>query len=126
MKPLILELGMGADVHGHDYTKAAIRAISDAIRHSSLTVFYAYKHPSDMLVEVTIGVQKPEKVDKFEVANSLPFGTVDVQVVKGGLNDDGMGGAEDITLAVAAIKVHLDTSGHPFRQVRSMAKAIGS
>ena len=32
MKPLILELGMGADVHGHDYTKAALRAISDAIR----------------------------------------------------------------------------------------------
>jgi len=118
MKPLILELGMGADVHGHDYTKAAIRAISDAIRHSSLTVFHAYKHPSDMKVEVTIGVQKPEKVDKEEVANALPFGTVEVNVVKGGLNDDGMGGAEDITLAVAAIKAYLDTSGHPFRQVR--------
>ena len=118
MKPLILELGMGADVHGHDYTKAAIRAISDAIRHSSLTVFHAYKHPSDMKVEVTIGVQEPNKVDKIEVAKALPFGTVDVQVVVGGLNDDDMGGAEDITLAVASVKAHLDTSGHPFRQAK--------
>ncbi len=116
MKPLILELGMGADVHGFDYTKAALRAISDAIRHSSLTIFYQYKHPSEMKVEVTIGVQEPDKVDKQEVADALPFGTVDVQIVKGGLNDAGMGGAGDIVLAVAAVKAHLDTSGHPFRQ----------
>ncbi|CAD0186923.1 hypothetical protein RUESEDTHA_03834 [Ruegeria sp. THAF57] len=39
MKPLICELGMGADVHGHDYTKTALRGVSDAIRHSSLTIF---------------------------------------------------------------------------------------
>ena len=64
MKPLILELGMGADVHGHDYTKAALRAISDAIRHSSLTLFYSYKHPSEMRVEARIGVQEPDKVDQ--------------------------------------------------------------
>lgn len=110
MKPIILELGMGADVHGHDYTKAAVRAISDAIRHSSLTVFHFYKHPSEMMIDVTIGVQEPHKVDGNEIADALPFGTVNVQVVKGGLNDDGMGGAEDITLAVAAVKAWLDTS----------------
>ena len=38
MKPLICELGMGADVHGQDYTKAALCGVSDAIRHSSLTI----------------------------------------------------------------------------------------
>lgn len=112
MKPLILELGMGADVHGHDYTKAALRAISDAIRHSSLTVFYSYKHPSDMQIEVTIGVPEPEKVDKRAVADALPFGTVEVKVVKGGLDDRGMGGKEDIVLASAAVKAMLDTTGH--------------
>ncbi|WP_370232452.1 Lin0512 family protein [Cognatishimia sp.] len=32
---------MGADVHGQDYTKAALRGVSDAIRHSSLTIFIA-------------------------------------------------------------------------------------
>ena len=74
MKPLILELGMGADVHGHDYTKASLRAISDAIRHSSLTLFYSYRHPSEMHIEVKIGVQEPDKVDKNVIAKSLPFG----------------------------------------------------
>ena len=34
--PVVLEFGMGVDVHGEDGTKAACRAVSDAIRHSSL------------------------------------------------------------------------------------------
>jgi uncharacterized protein (TIGR02058 family) len=32
----ITEIGMGVDVRGRDATKAAKRAVSDAIRHSSL------------------------------------------------------------------------------------------
>lgn len=115
MKPLICELGMGADVHGHDYTKAALRGVSDAIRHSSLTLFYSYKHPSDMRIEVTVGVSEPDQVDKAKVAAALPFGTVKVLVVQGGLDDKGMGGAEDIALAAVAVKAWLDTSDHPFR-----------
>ena len=35
----VLEFGMGVDVHGNDSTKAACRAVSDAIRHSSLPFF---------------------------------------------------------------------------------------
>ena len=35
----VTEMGMGVDVHGGDYTKAARRAVSDAIRHSSLNFF---------------------------------------------------------------------------------------
>ena len=31
------EMGMGVDVHGRDATKAAKRAVSDAIRHSSIS-----------------------------------------------------------------------------------------
>ena len=81
MRPLILELGMGADVHGHDYTKAALRAVSNAIRHSSLTLFHQFKHPSQIRVEVTIGVPEPEQFDKAAIAASLPSGTVEVTVV---------------------------------------------
>lgn len=114
-QPLILELGMGADVHGKDQTKAALRAISDAIRHSSLTLFYSYKHPKEMQVEVTIGTPDPDSLDRQAVADALPFGNVEVTVVKGGLTDVGLGGAEDITLVTAAVKARLDTSGHPFR-----------
>ena len=54
----ITEMGMGVDVHGRDATKAARRAVSDAIRHSSLGfVRMLGKTPHDMFVDVTIGVQ---------------------------------------------------------------------
>ena len=54
----ITEMGMGVDVHGRDATKAARRAISDAIRHSSLGfVRMLGKTPHDMFVDVTIAVR---------------------------------------------------------------------
>ena len=31
LKRIILEMGMGNDLHGSDYTKAALRAVQDAI-----------------------------------------------------------------------------------------------
>ena len=37
-KRVILEMGSGNDLHGGDYTKAAVRAVADAIHHSSLTL----------------------------------------------------------------------------------------
>ncbi|CAD0186922.1 hypothetical protein RUESEDTHA_03833 [Ruegeria sp. THAF57] len=67
-----------------------------------------------MRVDVTVGVPEPDKVDKDAVAAALPFGDVRVTVVKGGLDDKGMGGAEDITLAAVAVKAWLDTAGHGF------------
>ena len=35
----VTEMGMGVDVHGCDDTKAARRAVSDALRHSSVHRF---------------------------------------------------------------------------------------
>jgi uncharacterized protein (TIGR02058 family) len=56
----ITEMGMGVDVHGKDATKAARRAVSDAIRHSSLGFFRMLgKTAKDMFVDVTIGVPDP-------------------------------------------------------------------
>ena len=37
VKRVILELGTGNDLHGGDYTKAALRAVQDALHHSSLS-----------------------------------------------------------------------------------------
>ena len=39
MKRIILEMGTGNDLYGEDYTKAACRAVDDALHHSSLTLF---------------------------------------------------------------------------------------
>ncbi|MFM7692405.1 MAG: Lin0512 family protein, partial [Alphaproteobacteria bacterium] len=36
LKRIILEMGSGNDLHGGDYTKAALRAVQDALHHSSL------------------------------------------------------------------------------------------
>ena len=83
----VTEMGMGADVHGRDYTKAAKRAVSDAIRHSSLNFFRALdKSPDDMVIDVRIGVAEPSKVDTDAVAAVLPYGRVSVECVFGGLD----------------------------------------
>ena len=37
-KRVILEMGAGNDLHGGNYTKAACRAVDDALHHSSLTM----------------------------------------------------------------------------------------
>ena len=64
-KRVILELGTGNDLHGGDYTKAALRAVQDALHHSSLSMIRSLgiDAKTQMFVEVTIGVQQPEKVD---------------------------------------------------------------
>jgi uncharacterized protein (TIGR02058 family) len=105
----ITEMGMGVDVHGRDATKAAKRAVSDAIRHSSLGfVRMLGKTPHDMFVDVTIGVPNPDTVDTSAVAKELPYGTVTVKAVKGGLEIPAEGGGDAITIANAAVLVSLD------------------
>ena len=87
MTRLILEMGMGADLYGEDYTKAACRAVDDAIRHSSLTLFRSLDLDHEkMQVNVTVGVQKPEAVDADVVAAKLPRGKAMVTVTHGGQN----------------------------------------
>ena len=77
-KRVILELGMGNDLHGGDYTKAALRAVQDAIHHSSLSMIRSLgiDAKTQIFVEVTIGVQQPDRVDTEVVKASLPHGIV--------------------------------------------------
>jgi len=109
MKRIILELGAGNDLHGDDYTKAALRAVQDALHHSSLAVVRTLGlDTKKMQVEVTIGVQRPEKVDAAAVKASLPHGEVKVNVVKGGLDVPGEGTHDNAVIASAAIAVRFD------------------
>src|ERR1700742_4257522 len=105
----ITEMGMGVDVHGRDATKAAKRAVSDAIRHSSLGFFRMVgKTSQDMFVDVTIAVPNPEAVDTAAVAKELPYGTVTVTAVKGGLEIPAEQGSDSIVIANAAVIVSLE------------------
>ena len=109
LKRIILEMGTGNDLHGSDYTKAALRAVQDALHHSSLSVVRTLGvDPNSLKVEVTIGVQQPGKVDAAAVKASLPRGTVTVKVVKGGLDVPAEGGHDAIVIASAAIAARLD------------------
>ncbi len=82
----VTEMGMGVDVHGLDYTKAAQRAVFDAIHHSSLGFQRLLgKTADDLRVDVTIGVPKPDQVDGQAVLATLPHGSGYINVVQGGL-----------------------------------------
>ena len=108
MNRYVTEMGMGVDVHGGDYTKAARRAVSDAIRHSSLNFFRTLgKTPDDMHIVLKIGVQNPDAVDREAVASELPYGTVEVEVSRGGLDVPAEHGADRLVIANAAVLVHL-------------------
>ena len=106
---VILELGSGNDLHGSDYTKAALRAVQDALHHSSLSFFRSLKIDKTKLdVEVTIGVQRPEQVDLEKVKNSLPVGNITVKAVKGGLDVDDSENKDPAVIASAAIAVRIE------------------
>jgi len=104
-KPQVLEFGMGVDVHGLDCTKAACRAVSDAIRHSSLPLFQEVRERGGtMLVDVMVAVPDPASVNLETVRRELPHGTVTVRPVQGGLRVPG----SDTLIACAAITVSVE------------------
>ena len=109
MKRIILEMGMGNDLYGENYTKAACRAVEDAIRHSSLILFRSlgFDH-ADMQVKVTIGVQRPSQVDTAMVAQKLPRGKAEVTAVKGGLNVVDAENSTCSVVATAAVEAYLN------------------
>jgi uncharacterized protein (TIGR02058 family) len=109
LKRMVLQIGMGTDIRGADYTKAAVRALRDALWHNSLSVADAVGLPVDaMQVEVTIGVPRPDQVDKEAVLAVLPHGSGTVRVVEGGLEIPNDAGTNTTVIANAAAVVQLD------------------
>ena len=108
MQRVIIEMGMGNDLHGADYTKAAARAIEDALRHSSLPIFGALglSH-DDMQVNVTVAVQAPEEVDTEALRARLPRGRASVRAVQGGMNVENPDTGEITVIAQAAVEAFL-------------------
>src|SRR5579885_2888836 len=108
LKRMVMQIGMGTDIRGADYTKAAVRALRDALWHNSLGIANALGFDTDaMQVAVRIGVPKPEAVDKAAV---LPHGTGTVEVVEGGLEIANDAGTGSTVIANAAAIVQLDVA----------------
>ena len=115
-KRIILEMGTGNDLYGMDYTKAACRAVQDALHHSSIVLFKSlgYDH-SQMRVQVTIGVQEPDLVDIVRVCAELPRGRAEVTAVYGGLNVHDAAQNTTHVIASAAIEAFLPIQSSKWR-----------
>ena len=116
----ILEVGTGIDLHGEDETKAAQRAVKDAISHCSMVGLSqlfrigSFREMSDaLMVDVTIATPNPEKVDGNAVLSVLPEGERRINVVEGGMSWPAATTAEEvrshrIVMANAVIMVLVD------------------
>ena len=104
----ILEMGMGSDLHGKDYTKAAVRAVKDAMHHSSLHFLKAFDlDRKSIIIHVKIGVQDPKSVNIGEIKKIISFENAQIHVEEGGLDvvDEKMD--DTLVIASAAVEVML-------------------
>ena len=106
---MVVEMGMGTDLQGSDYTKAAVRAVKDALWHNSLTIAPAFGIDKELMkIELAIGVAKPDEVDIDQVKAVFPYGSATVNVVEGGLDIPSPCGTKTTVVANAAATVFLD------------------
>jgi uncharacterized protein (TIGR02058 family) len=106
---MVHQFGMGTSIRNRNYTEAAARAIRDALWHNSLNLADAFGFPKTaMLIDVEIGVQKPEAVDSDALLGVFPYGQPSITVVKGGLDVDKPDGSGTTVIANAAVIVSFD------------------
>jgi uncharacterized protein (TIGR02058 family) len=116
-KRLVIEIGTGVEQHGQDVTRAATKAVKDAIGRVSLVglrEMMSLDDLNEMLVEVIITCPRPEEVNTGEVLQALPFGQKEIRVVEGGMVVHGHelreleDKSDEIIVANAAVTVSLD------------------
>jgi len=113
----IIEIGTGIDMHGGNVTKAAQKAIKDAVSHSCLCGLFDIlniKDPNQMHIHVKVACPYPEKLDHEEVLKAVPFGSTQMEAVWGGLPVRGLdlpqlGEGDTIVVAVAALTVYVNS-----------------
>jgi uncharacterized protein (TIGR02058 family) len=110
---ILIELGMGVDLQGQDSTKAALRAVRDAIGRNylpSLRDLLAERR-GRMVVLVRLGVPDQAPLPDIEqVRASLPHGEVTVEVQEGGLLvPDGRGEGNVLCIVNAAVEVAIES-----------------
>lgn len=122
LKPFVIELGLGVDLHGQDATRAAVKAVKNAVEHVSLLGLRPIAGLTDLdnqvVVEILVGVpaELADQVDVERVRQALPFGRRSVKVMPGGLLAStgvpvaSMGDLSDQVVAVvAAVTVKIES-----------------
>ncbi|MGB5870545.1 MAG: Lin0512 family protein [Albidovulum sp.] len=108
-KRLLTEFGMGTSLRRQDYSEAAIRAVKDALWHNSINLAELFgRDKQDMLIDVEIGVQEPDRVDIAAILAVFPYGQPTVRAVKGGLDVPRQDGGKPTVIANAAISVSFE------------------
>lgn len=106
LKRMVLEIGQGTDIRGADSTKAAERAVRDALWRNNLQIADALGQSRDtMNIQVMIGAPRPETIDKAAVAAVFPYGKIEVMCEEGGANPYR---EETTLLAHAAVIVRME------------------
>lgn len=89
----IVEIGTGIDLHGEDVTKAACRAVRDAISRSCLCGLVEILGVEDLqalAVEVLVAVPRPQDVNLDHVMAEVPIGRKTARAVEGGMITKGL------------------------------------
>lgn len=92
-KRYIVELGTGIDLHGMDMTRAARRAVRDAISRSCLCGIIEILNRGrfeGLHVEVEVACPFPDQVDIEAIKAEIPVGIPTVKTMPGGMQADGI------------------------------------
>lgn len=109
LKRMVLQMGQGTDIRGADSTKAAERAVRDALWRNNLQIADVLGQPRDsMNIQVTIGAPRPETIDKNAVAAVFPYGQIEVLCEEGGLEITTPGRDDSTLLVHAAVVVRME------------------
>jgi uncharacterized protein (TIGR02058 family) len=108
---MFVELGMGVDLQGQDVTKAATRAVRDAIGRNYMPgIRQITTGGGRMVVKVRLGVPREAGgLDVEAVRKSLPHGEVSVETAPGGLLvPNGLEDGGKICVVNAAVEVSVE------------------
>ena len=116
-KRFIVEFGTGIDLHGEDVTKAACRAVKNAISRSCLCGLVEILGLQDLQgihVDILVASPRPEQIDLDQVMDAVPIGRKAARAVEGGMMAQGLCVAQfgpecdQVVVANAAITVSID------------------
>ncbi|WP_319759113.1 Lin0512 family protein [Maridesulfovibrio sp.] len=117
-KRFAIELGYAADLHGEDMTKAAVRAVRDAVSRICLcgiVEICGRDRFQGVYVHADLAVPGPEKVDREAVLAAIPIGEASLNVTTGGISVPGIevpcfgAGVSNIVVACAALTISIET-----------------
>ena len=111
----LIEIGMGVDMHGGSMTKAAQRAVRDAMSHCCMAGIREILNagPQQLALKIRVCCPEPERLDLDAVREPVSFyDDVELIAVPGGASEQGlyapdMGEGDTLVAAVAVITVYL-------------------